>query len=57
MVQADLVKNVHQGFQERGAPWTGDALAWSSEVSSSLLKSDRPELVGRGLALTSPYDF
>ncbi len=51
-VQADMIKSLHQGYQERGAPWTGAALDWSTEVSKELLGSKESDRVARGLALS-----
>ncbi|MDB5352111.1 MAG: putative rane-bound dehydrogenase [Planctomycetota bacterium] len=51
-LQAEMVKAVHRGLQERGAPLIGLALKWSSGVAGKLLKTERPETIAQGIELT-----
>lgn len=51
-LQAEMVKSVHRGLQERGAPMAGLAREWSAGTTAKLLASEQTEEVARGIELT-----
>lgn len=49
--QAELVKAVFRGLQERGAPFRGATLDWASKVTKGLLSAKDDGSIGRGIEL------